>query len=206
MYRKLLFRRLTAGLLAVIVLTAACGCGKNQGEDSSSAAFSETEKTEDSSILDFFKGKDEASSKEKTMRVGADLYGFVEVPEDWKEYTDSQVTAVSGRAVKQFCSADGSLIVTLNYADGSQTDAQAAATSCWVQMEQDGAQNIQGATVELAGCKAYQVYGYYAGDDVMLVIWVFSDKEGRLHYISAEGPLDTVMDCVKLVEDSYSIE
>ncbi|MGN1349741.1 MAG: hypothetical protein ACI4VM_01960 [Anaerovoracaceae bacterium] len=216
MYRFLLFRRAAAGLLSVLLLASACGCGKDQGEGGSgmsSAGVSAEENTgkndEDSSILDFFKGGSsgrEGSDKETSKRVGEEKYGFLEVPDDWKDYVDSEVAAVSGLSLKQFCDASGKLIITLNYSEGSQVDAQEAASSCWAQMEQDGAQNIQGSTVELAGCKAYQVYGYYTDDDVMLVIWVFTDKDGTLHYISAEGPLDSVMDCVKLVEETFALK
>ena len=218
MYRFLFFRRAAAGLLSVLLLASVCGCGKDQGEGGSSmssAGVSAEENTqgndEDSSILDFFKGKGdssgrEGSDKESLKRVGEEKYGFLQVPDDWKDYVDSEVAAVSGLSLKQFCDASGKLIITLNYSEGSQVDAQEAASSCWVQMEQDGAQNIQGSTVKLAGCKAYQVYGYYTNDDVMLVIWVFTDKDGTLHYISAEGPLDSVMDCVKLVEDTFALK
>ena len=50
-----------------------------------------------------------------------------------------------------------------------------------------------------------QVYGYYTDDDVMLVIWVFTDSDGILHYISAEGPIDSVMYAVKLVEKTFTL-
>ena len=89
--------------------------------------------------------------------------------------------------------------------ENPQTDAKSAASSCWAQMEQDGAADIQGATVQIADCAAYQVYGYYTDDDVMLVIWVFTDSDGTLHYISAEGPIYSVMDAVKLVEKTFTL-
>ena len=116
-----------------------------------------------------------------------------------------QASSITGGSIKQYCDETGKLIITLNCTENPQTDAKNAASSCWAQMEQDGAADIQGATVQIADCAAYQVYGYYTDDDVMLVIWVFTDSDGTLHYISAEGPIDSVMDAVKLVEKTFTL-
>lgn len=141
----------------------------------------------------------------KTQQLGAENYGFITVPDTWKTFNDTDISSVTGNTVKQYCDETGKLVITLNCTENPQTDAKNAASSCWAQMEQDGAADIQGATVQLADCEAYQVYGYYTDDDIMLVIWVFTDSGNILHYISAEGPIDNVMTAVKLVENTFTL-
>ena len=129
----------------------------------------------------------------------------MDVPEDWTDFQDPDISETSGLEVLQYSDPTGKLIITLNYSDNGQVEAQSAASSCWAQMEEEGAEDIQGATVELDGLTAYQVYGYYTSDDVMLVIWIFYDNDGLLHYISAEGPISSVMDSVNIIEDTYAV-
>lgn len=152
-------------------------------------------------------GKNDKSSKSnsKTQQLGAEKYGFITAPDTWKPFSDPAASSITGGALKQYCDETGKLIITLNCTESPQTDAKSAASSCWAQMEDDGASDIQGATVQIADCEAYQVYGYYTEDDVMLVIWVFTDPSGVLHYISAEGPIDSVMSAVKLVEETFTL-
>jgi hypothetical protein len=208
-----ILKRLTAALLVPALIFTMCACSKNDGSSvsadiSSSAEEYTTDDENSSSIFSFLhkNGSDKNDDKESTMHVGAEGYGFLDVPDTWKEFTDPDVSSVSGLDVKQYSDAEGKMIITLNYASDPQVDAKSAASSCWTQMEQEGAENIQGSTVKLDGCTAYQVYGYYTSDDVMLVIWVFTDSDGLLHYISAEGPIDNVMDSVSIVEDTYSVK
>lgn len=151
------------------------------------------------------KNSKSSESNSKTQQLGAEKYGSITAPDTWKPFSDPDASSITGGALKQYCDETGKLIITLNYTESPQTDAKSAASSCWAQMEDDGASDIQGATVTIADCEAYQVYGYYTEDDVMLVIWVFTDQSGVLHYISAEGPIDTVMSAVKLVEDTYTL-
>ncbi len=151
------------------------------------------------------KNENSPDATAKTQQLGAEKYGFITVPSTWKTFNDPDASSITGNSIKQYCDEAGKLIITLNCTENPQTDAKSAASSCWAQMEQDGATDIQGATVQIADCEAYQVYGYYTDDDVMLVIWVFTDTDGTLHYISAEGPIDSVMSAVKLVEKTFTL-
>lgn len=151
------------------------------------------------------KNTSSSDSTTKTQQLGAEKYGFITVPTTWKTFNDPDASSITGSSIKQYCDETGKLIITFNCMENPQTDAKSAASSCWAQMEQDGATDIQGATVQIANCEAYQVYGYYTDDDVMLVIWIFTDSDGTLHYISAEGPIDSVMDAVKLVEKTFTL-
>lgn len=190
-------KKISSSDLSQLSVSADVDEGQNSQESSENKA----------SVSD--KHKDNSSKKTddigKTQQLGAENYGFITVPDTWKTFNDTDISSVTGNTVKQYCDESGKLIITLNCTENAQTDAKSAASSCWAQMEQDGAADIQGATVQLANCEAYQVYGYYTDDDVMLVIWVFTDSGNILHYISAEGPIDNVMNAVTLVEETFTL-
>lgn len=212
------FKVIIALLVILVISTGilACHSFKGQKDPSSTSdqlsAADETERGQvqpeqgasDGSSADGQNSKNTGTA-EKTQHIGAEKYGFLTVPSTWKTFNDPDASSITGSSIKQYCDETGKLIITLNCTENPQTDAKNAASSCWAQMEQDGAADIQGATVQIADCAAYQVYGYYTDDDVMLVIWVFTDSDGILHYISAEGPIDSVMDAVKLVEKTFTL-
>lgn len=173
---------------------------ENSDDANDSNTTSENDTKTDSSIYGAVPGE-----KKGTVRVGAENYGFIDVPDTWVTFTDEKAASLSGLSVKQYSDASGKNIITLNCSE-SQTDPKSAASSCWNQMEQEGASDIHGATVTLDGCETYQVYGYYADEDIVLVIWIFFDDDGMLHYISAEGPADSISSTVKIIEKTFSLE
>lgn len=173
---------------------------ENSGDANDSGDTAENDTKTDSSIDGAVPGE-----KKGTVRIGAENYGFIDVPNTWVTFTDEKAASLSGLSVKQYSDASGKNIITLNCSE-SQTDPKSAASSCWNQMEQEGASDIHGATVTLDGCEAYQVYGYYADEDIVLVIWIFSGDNDMLHYISAEGPADSISSMVKIIEKTFSLE
>jgi len=180
-----------AVFILFILILILHGCSDDPSDKIDPAAGSDTEAAEDSS---------------DTIHVGGIGYGYLEIPNGWKDFNDSQLTQGGDMYVVQFSDADSNCVLTLNYTDTPQVDAQTAASSIWAQMEKEGAEAIQGSTVTLADCEAYQVYGYYKDDKIMLVTWSFTDANGLLHFISAEGPLDRIADVVSAVENTYVIE
>ncbi len=205
---------ITTGVLACHTFndrnSAAGGSDRLSSADETGSAQTQPEQgeTDGSTASDSSTGNKNTNSPdaaEKTKQLGAEKYGFITVPSTWKIFNDPDASSITGNSIKQYCDETGKLIITLNCTEDPQTDAKSAASSCWSQMEQDGATDIQGATVQIANCEAYQVYGYYTDDDVMLVIWVFTDSNDTLHYISAEGPIDSVMNAVKLVETTFTL-
>ena len=67
-----------------------------------------------------------------------------------------------------------------------------------------GAEGVTGAEVTLNGEPAYQIYGYYAFDNSVLVTWMFEGPNGNVYYISAEAPTSTIMKTVEIIEKTYS--
>lgn len=69
----------------------------------------------------------------------------------------------------------------------------------------DGISDITGATVTLGGYTAYQVYGYYKNEDIMLVSWYFKVGD-NINYVAIEGSKDKISGLVEMVEKSYSVK
>jgi hypothetical protein len=176
-----------AVLCAFALLLASCG-----GPQKSSSQRAEQPKTEPKAAA--------SGSSEDTMRVGEDGVGYVTVPSSWTEFND-----VDNPEATQYCADDKTIVTMQSYADqkGELTPKQAA-TNIYANMEDEDVEGLTGATVTLADQEAYQVYGYYADDDIFLVAWLLEDSDGVVHYVSAEGTQDTVSEAVAVVESSYS--
>ncbi len=159
----------------------------------------ESEPTEDVSA--------EEGTTEVVQRIGSPEYGYVSVPSTWVKFVDTD-----GNTSVQYCDPSASYIVSLNIFDLSNASdeerasfgAYEGASSVWANIEDDGGQDVTGATVTLAGREAYQVYAYFPDDGTFLVTWCVADDAGVVHYVAAEGPGDGLMDLVTLVEQTYS--
>jgi len=135
-------------------------------------------------------------------RVGEINYGFVDVPSQWVLFDDVDVTA----PIIQYSDPTGIAIITLNAWNKPENDAKTAASSIFAKMEKEGAQNVEGATVQLGGSTAFQVYGVYPNEKKFLVTWIFGTDDGYLHYVSAESSEDGIVEMVNLIESSFSLE
>ena len=119
----------------------------------------------------------------ETRVVGNDTLGYVTIPSDWLKFQD--VNATRGL---QYSDKDGIYIVTLDALSTDQIDAKTYAAGVAGKLENEKVSQLTGATVNLAGYTAYQVYGYYEKNDIWLVVWCFEAEDGNTHYIGVEGP------------------
>ena len=213
------WKKIVPSLLAVLCLCAALtSCmvpemvgrilsGQREGGDtaqtSSVPEVSQEEQPQSSQTPEQPQSAPEAGTK----RVGAAGMGYVDIPSEWVRFYD-----VNGGTDLQFSDPDGVDIITMNQFDLSGLSAEEkaaftaedAALSVWSNIEQnDMVLEIEGAVVTLAGYEAYQVYASYS-DGTFLCTWSLMDEMGTLYYVAAEGPAETVMDTVAMVEDSYS--
>lgn len=216
MYRTNKLVAATAALMLATSLVACGGGSSTQAEPTPEPATQEqtTEQTTQETT-----SSDQANAAESqqtsgtsaqatdTKRVGKEGVGFVTIPSDWVSFKD-----VEGGTDVQFSSPDTSCIITLNTFDMSTVpedqratfDAMAAANAVGNNIAADeGVEDVQGATVTLAGRTAYQIYAAYS-DGSFLVTWSLADDDGVIHYVAAEGPSDSIMDVVEMVEGSYS--
>lgn len=115
-------------------------------------------------------------------RVGSDEFGYITIPKNWATFID-----LDGNSTLQYSYAN-IYIATLYAVPTTQIDAYNYASSIMSQLQSEGAKNIQGATVNVGKYTAYQVYGYYANENIWLVCWLFEAEDGKTHYISIEGP------------------
>jgi hypothetical protein len=139
-----------------------CGCG-----DSSSVSSSETSET----------------SEIEYMRVGAECYGFIDIPDTWDVYTDEEITEAN---LLQYSDSDGSSIVTMKYYDDDDDmDAQQYALNMWSLLE-DSIDDLTSTIVELDGTKAYQLSGYMDDAGKAMVCWLLDGSDGYTHVLTIE--------------------
>ena len=118
-------------------------------------------------------------------RVGSDEFGYITIPENWANFVD-----VDGNSTLQYSYANV-YIATLYAVPTTQISAYNYASNIMTKLQSEGVQNVQGATVSVGKYSAYQVYGYYANENIWLVCWFFEAEDGKTHYISIEGPDNT---------------
>lgn len=141
---------------------------------------------------------------EDTQRIGSAATGYVDVPADYYSFTDPATTAET----IQYCDSSVTNIVTLTYYDNTDLTAETCAQAMLQNFQQDTAMDsssVTGAMVELDGCEAYQIYGYYPADDIFLVIWFLdSPEDDYIHYVSVEFTSDHY-DLFEMVENTYHV-
>lgn len=155
--------------------------------------------------------EDPAPTEEEKQVVGSEELGYVTIPAFWASFQD-----LDGATALQYSNGGGTIISLDTFSDEGLTEeqkaqvtAETAAYSVWYNLEQDGVTDIVGAQVDLNGIDSFQVYGAYVSEDYgtasIIVCWIFADESGGLHYVSAEGPVDTIAEAVGYVEGSYTL-
>lgn len=216
--------------LAVALLLLLCmfttGCGKqttgNQttgSDDREATTLTDLESMMDSEMKDNEQlledpivAETEETQTEEMQTVGTETFGYISIPSTWVKFKD-----LDGGTDFQYSNIDGTAIVTMNLFDDAglsedqkaDLDAKTAASSVWMNLEANGVTDIEGASVMLGNYEAYQVYGAFSSEDQglasFIVCWIFEDENGNFHYISAEAPMESVMDVVSYVEKSYTL-
>ena len=134
--------------------------------------------------------------------IGDEKNGTMAVPNTWKA-----VDVGSDASALQYTDPDGSMVITLNSSTGKKSyninNARASALRAANDLQESGAVGVTNSTVQLSETEAVQVYGYYGDTDNARVIWLLADEKGILHYVSADGTLDTVRTAVEMVENSF---
>lgn len=151
-------------------------------------------------------------SDEDGVYFGDETYGYVKVPTDWVNFQD-----LDGVPGVQFSNPIGSSIITLDIFDLSQLPQEMLSTvtseelakNVWYNLENSEVTNIVGASVQLMGLDAYQVYGDYVSEDYgwdsVIVCWIFKTEDGVFRYVAAEGGVDDIVNVVTYVESSYTL-
>ena len=137
------------------------------------------------------------------MTVGSDLVGYIDLPDNYYPWTEAG--GMPNGSV-QYCDGTPYNLVSMVYYDMPGVTAYDLASSMMDQFKTDTAisqDSLTGATVQLGGVDAYQIYAYYPNDDQWLVIWMFeSPYDSYIHYVSAEFLSDN-FDFFEQVENSY---
>jgi hypothetical protein len=181
----------------VLVLAASLAACSNQQEQTVEKAAKATEQKKQENTSGGDKPEEKTETPDNMKKVGQEGYGYVNVPADWVKFND-----VNANTSYQVSSRDGKQIVSIDVFKDAGQDATLETYGNIVasNMEKNGGQDVEGATVTLGSYQALQIYGKYYDGTAMLVAWVFKAEDGKYRYISAEGPTDKIMDVVGYIE------
>ena len=189
-------KRIIALAIAFLTIGSLYGCGSKENnkeinEPNSQVQKEVTEPAETKEIKE--DNTPEVKNTADTKRVGKENYGFVEVPSEWIDFKD--VSLPDDTTVIQYSDPVGSSIITMNISNNYEQSADNAAQAVAQKIQDEGVK-ATGATVQIGGYKAYQVYGKYENEGIILVTWFFKDENNTLHYISAEGKENDILNVV----------
>ncbi len=118
-----------------------------------------------------------------TKEIGDEKFGFMQVPEEWVRF--KEFGADDSVPLYQYSSPDQISVVTMAYLEN--TDAKTISDIYYVKLSGDTVDGLTAATVTLDGKTAYQVYGYYADANKVLVAWTFDGEDGLTHSLTIES-------------------
>lgn len=141
----------------------------------------------------------------ETQRIGSYDTGYVDVPADFVKFEDPSVDD----SFIMYSDPSGTNVVGISYFEVENGSAYSLAANLLNGFKEDtniDQSSVTGATVELDGHEAYQVYGYYPSEDLFLVTWLLDDPYGYdvVYYISVEFTSDNY-DLFDLVEKTYHV-
>ena len=125
------------------------------------------------------------SDNKEYMVIGNKDYGYLELPGTWYKFKD-----VEENDALQY-TKDSVWIVSLTTIDTTYNQTAENIANAALYNKQYGTEEVEDATIaktKVASYDAYEVYGYYPYDNIWLVEWFFEPGDGKIHYISLEGP------------------
>lgn len=196
-------KRIIALTIAILTIGSLCGCNKETNNERISETNNQVQeeiKPEETNEINEVKEEDTSFT---TKKVGKEDYGFVEVPSEWVDFKD--LSLPDDTTVIEYSDPSGSSIITMNIAYNYEQSADNAMQGLAQKIKDEGV-DVQGAKVKLGGYDAYQVYGTYENEGIVLVMWTFKDENNTLHYVSAEGKENDIFDVVGYLEKTYSVK
>ena len=174
----------------LLICLALVGCNNAKGEDSNTPDTLQGDETTQTDQTD-------------TKRVGKEMYGYINIPNDWVNFLDIDFPDSD---IPQWSDFNQN-ILSLNYVSKDQASAEQWANGILYQMIEDyGSKDAEGARVNFNGYEAFQVYGT-CFDGTFWVVVIFEADDGYVHYISLEGPVsEKFFDLYELIVPTYAIE
>ena len=119
-------------------------------------------------------------------KVGTDTHGYVEVPNDWVSFYDTEVTDT---ALIQFSSQDKKYIISLGFFPEGQTDPKKAAAALALNLKNANATDLKAWDDVTIGSytNVYKVQGTY-DDGITLAGFFFQTSDGATRCVMIEGP------------------
>lgn len=189
-----IFRKMQVTVL-ILAIMCCVGCGekgKTSNDDvlkqeivteSADSAAENSDKAESTDNNESESSNANESEDVKTMRVGAEKYGYIDVPEGWVPFTEE---GHEDAGLFQYSDLMVNSIVTLNYFE--DITAEQAMNNLYANMSEDEtASDLNVSTVEIDGKEAYQILTHYTDDNTTFAVWLLDGDDGYMHYIAIEG-------------------
>lgn len=163
-------------LLPMLLLTACGGVGSTDAADNRTILDNQAEipsVTETAAKPEIPEGAIADESGDfvftgKLQQVGDDENGYIQVPLGYVPFQEEGVEGLT-----QYSDVTGTNIFTLEHYAGLSYQTAAENMRAYIQQDET-LEDVQGATVQIAGNPALQLYGRYS-DGIFIVIWFIED-------------------------------
>ena len=135
---------------------------------------------------------------EGMQRVGAEGFGFVNIPDNWLQYSgDADVLQFADPDVENF-------IIMQRFTEAM--DIENLIQQAVSFMDEHGGESITGGDADVNGIDARVVFASFPDGDTVMAAYIFEGTRGTLHKIRVEGPFDDIGETANYVLSSFSLQ
>lgn len=162
----------------------------------------------DGKKLDRVVTKEEENKPDKTKTIGSNNVGYVDVPEDWKEYNGK--TEIVDEVVQY--ALDSTYVVILSAFDVGYTADQYSNIYVDKQKADTTITNLNKESVKIGKGKIYNTYRvsmFNTSTNKYIYTYWFDAEDGKVHFVSIEGPEkynDVLLTDFVFVPESFRME
>lgn len=118
--------------------------------------------------------------------IGDENLGYMKVDTYWRQINMAD-SAIKNRALYE----NGNYYITI-VDDGVSTASPSVKVIEWRErVTNEGAENVEVASVEMGQLTAQQLKGYYREQNIWTMTWMFKTDDGHFRYVTVEGPSKT---------------
>ena len=135
---------------------------------------------------------------------GAEGYGFIELPDNWIDYSEEYIDFEYNTI--EFGDPSGINSITLAYIDNQGLTVDDMIDQILRHMESRDGESITTIMSSLNGIDVLVSYCLFPDTFTGLTIWTFVVEDGYIHNIFAEGSMLVLLDMIVYIEASYRYE
>lgn len=128
--------------------------------------------------------QDPAPLAPNQMRIGAEGYGFLTIPNTWQDITSQNGTTI------QYANNTG-WIVTIGATTPEQLTAESYANLVESNLQKETTEKVIKEQATLNNYSAYKISASVPNYQKYIVAWTFAAEDGNVHYLAIEGPTNS---------------